>query len=116
MPDADWAATQVAPSASICINVANVQRIGVVIVARTAAHAVSTGNVDLQLVDVATSAAVPLQASRTIVKASPVDAAVETGDAMVYDVSGSSLVTVRVAAQALAGAATYIDMYWNPLE
>jgi hypothetical protein len=116
MPDADWAATQVAPAASICINVANVNRIGVVMVARDALGAVSTGNVDLQLVDVANSIAIQSQASRTIVKSAPVDAAVETGDALEYDVSGSSLVTIRVAAQALAVACTYIELYWNALE
>lgn len=116
MPDADWAATQVAPAASICINVANVNRIGVMFVARTALHAVSSGNVDLQLVDVATSVAVPAQASRTIVKAAPADSAVETGDALEYDVTGSRLVTIRVAAQALDAGCTYIELYWNALE
>jgi hypothetical protein len=115
MPDADWAATQVAPSASICANVQGVQRMGVMFVAYAGA-VVSTGTVDLQLVDVATTTPDATGATKTLVKASPVDSTVGVGAGLEYDVSASRLVTIRVAAESLAVAVTHIDIYWNALE
>lgn len=118
MPDADWAATQVPPSASICADVSTVSRMGVVFTAYTAAGAVvnPSGTMNLALVDVASTTPLGGIPSKTLVKTTPVDTLVSAGAGLEYDVSGSRLVTVRVAAQALGGTVAYVEIYWNCLE
>lgn len=118
MPDPDWAATQVAPAASICAALQGDVRIGAVFVAYDAAGVIvnPAGTVDLALVDVASTVAVGGIASKTLVKTSPVDTAVSAGAGLVYDTAGSSRVTLRVAAEALDVAVTKIEIYWNSLE
>lgn len=118
MPDPDWAATQVAPAASICAALQGDVRIGAVFVAYDAAGAVvnPSGTVDLALVDVASTVAVGGIPSKTLVKTTPVDSAIPAGAGLAYDVAGSSRVTLRVAAKTLGGTVTKIEIYWNSLE
>jgi hypothetical protein len=120
MPDADWAATQVAPDASICADVSQSKRIGAVFVAYDAAGDVVTpsGTMNIALIDVAETEAqlrrgIP---AKTIVKTSPIDSNVDAGDGLAYDVAGSRLVTLRIAAKSLGVSVTHVEIYWNDLE
>lgn len=118
MPDADWAATQVAPSASICADVSTVASMGAMFIALDAAGDVvaSAGTMDLALIDVATSLPLPPgRTSRTLVKTTPVDTNVHVGDGLEYNVSGSRLVTIRINASALNVAVAKVEIYWNCL-
>jgi hypothetical protein len=120
MPDADWAATQVAPDASICADVSQSTRIGAVFVAYDAAGDVVTpsGTMNLALIDVAET--VPQLrrgiSAKTLVKTSPIDSNVSAGAGLAYDVAGSRLVTLRIAAKSLGGDVAYVEIYWNDLE
>lgn len=118
MPDPDWAATQVAPSASICAALQGDMRIGAVFVAYDAAGAVvnPSGTIDVALVDVASTVVVGGIASKTLVKTSPVDTSISAGAGLAYDTAGSRLVTLRVAAESLGGTVDKIEIYWNSLE
>lgn len=118
MPDADWAATQVAPAASICADVSTVKRLGAVFVAYDAAGAIvnPSGNMGLALVDVAATVPKGGVASKTLVKTTPVDASVVAGAGLEYDVGGCRLVTIRVAAEALDPVVDRVEIYWNALE
>ena len=118
MPDPDWAATQVAPAASICATLQGDVRIGATFVAYDAAGAVvdPSGTVDLALVDVASTVAVGGIPSKSLVKTSPVDAGVSAGAGLAYDTAGSSRVTLRVAASGLEINVSKIEIYWNSLE
>lgn len=78
---------------------------------------VSSGSIDVQLVDVATTVARPGVASRPLVKSAPVDAAVPQGRGLEWDVSRSTVVAIRLGNPAsLAPAAAFVDVYWNALE
>lgn len=118
MPDPDWAATQVAPAASICAALRGDVRIGAVFVAYDAAGSVvnPSGTVDLALVDVASTVAVGGIPSKTLVMTSPVDTAVPAGAGLAYDTAGSTRVTLRVAATGLEISVAKIEIYWNSLE
>lgn len=118
MPDDDWAATQVAPDASICADVSTVRRLGAVIIARDAAGAVASpsGTVNVALVDVAASVALGGLPSRTVVKTTPVDTIIPAGMGLEYNVQGSRLVTIRVDAHALDAGVATIEIWWNCLE
>lgn len=115
MPDADWAATQVAPDASICADVRTCATFGAVYIAYDATGTVvnPSGNIDVALVDVATTSPPKGLAAKTIVKTTPVDSAVVAGAGLQYDVSGSRLVTLRVTAEALDAAVSYIEIWWT---
>jgi hypothetical protein len=114
--DADFALTQAAPAASICVDVEGVNRLGVTFVAYTALDAVSTGTLDLQLIDVATPAPFPQGTSLpTLITGSPIDAGVDIGEGLQYDVSACRLVTIRVSGAALHADATYANIFWRAL-
>ena len=118
MPDADWAGTQTTPAPAICVDVRAVKRLGVVFVAYDAAGAVvsPSGTMDVALVDVAATVPPAGKASTIVIKTTPVDAAVVGGAGLEYDVAGSRLVTMRIAADALDANVAYVDIWWNCLE
>lgn len=113
--DADFALGQTVPAAGICINVEGVNLLGVTFVAYTALNAVSTGTLDLQLVDVATPSPFQGTALPTLITGSPIDAGVDIGEGLQYDVSACRLVTIRVAGSALHADATYAKIFWRAL-
>ncbi len=117
MPDADWAATQVAPSASICVDVSQVTTLGAFFLAYDSAGVLvnPSGNIDIALVDVASTVSEGGIASKVVVKTTPIDSAVVAGAGLQYDVSGSRLVTLRNNAEALASTVAYIEIYTNAL-
>ena len=118
MPDADWAATQVAPSASICVDVSTVASMGVMYRALDSSGDVvnPSGTIDVALIDVATSLPLPPGTpSRTLIKTTPVDTNVPMGLGLEYNVSGSRLVTIRINAENLAGSVAKVEIYWNCL-
>ena len=113
--DADFALGQTVPAAGICVNVEGVNVIGVTFVAYTAAGAVSTGTLSLQLIDVATPSQTTGAPLATLITGSPIDTNVAIGAGLQYDVSGCRLVTIRVAAEALAGPATFVRIFWRAI-
>ncbi len=117
MPDADWAATQVAPAASICVDVSPVSLLGAFFLAYDASGVLvnPSGNIDVALVDVASTVPKGGVASKVVVKTTPIDSAVVAGAGLQYDVSGSCLVTLRINAEALAGTVAYVEIYTNAL-
>lgn len=113
--DADFALGQTVPSATICVNVTNVNTIGVTFVAYTALGVVSTGTLDLQFIDVATPVVTQGQTFPTLISGAPVDAGVAIGEQLIYDVRSSRLITLRVAGATLAAGATYVRIFWVAL-
>lgn len=115
MPDADWAATQVAPDVSICADVRTCALFGAVFIAYDANGAIvnPSGNIDVALIDVASTSPPKGLAAKTIVKTMAVDSAVVAGAGLKYDVSGSRSVTLRVTAQNLASDVSYIEIWWT---
>jgi hypothetical protein len=74
-----------------------------------------SGNIDVALVDVASTVRVGGIASKVVVRTTPIDSAVVAGAGLQYDVSGSRLVTLRINAEALAGTVAYVEIYTNAL-
>lgn len=111
MPDPDWAASQVVPSASICIDVAIVKEISVEFVAFNVADEVvnPSGTISLQPIKVAKT----IVGGRTLVSEGATDMGVNQGDDMRYNVSLVKTFTLRVAAHALSASVSYIDIYWT---
>ena len=75
-----------------------------------------SGTMDVALVDVASTVPPKGKASTIVIKTTPVDAAVVDGAGLEYDVAGSRLVTLRIAAEALDANVAYVDVWWNCLE
>jgi hypothetical protein len=117
MPDTDWAATQVAPGAALRIDVTTVKTLGVVCVAYNAAGAVvnPSGTMSIACVDTATTVPINGGTAETVITTTPLDLLVAAGAGLTYDVSGRRSVTIRVAAQALAGTVTQVKIYWCAL-
>src|SRR6185503_7273323 len=118
MPDADWAATQVAPAAGITADVTGSAKVGCFYVARDAAGAVvdPSGSVDLQPVRVRLTQSLKGAAAVTVVSAGATDAAVVSGQDLTYDDLGNTAgFTIRITAEALAGTVASIDIYWNTI-
>jgi hypothetical protein len=113
--DADFALGQTVPAASICVDVQGVNRLGVTFVAYTALNVVSTGTLDLQLIDVATPSPYQGTVLPTLITGSPIDAGVDIGEGLQYDVSACRLITIRVAGATLAAGATYAQIFWRAL-
>lgn len=116
--DPDWAATQVAPDASICINPVAASSIIVTALPYDVDNVLAaSGTIDLQLIDVGVPQVFQGQQLPTIVTGSPVDAGVGVGEALVYDVAGSNLITMRVAnIAAIDPTATYVDIFWRGID
>lgn len=114
--DADFAGTQVAPGASLLWEVGSVQRIAVSFVPYTAADAVSTGTLDIQLVSVSPVADVNGQAQDDLISGSTTTTNLAIGLEVEYSVIGKESVAVRVTNTAgLAGAVAYCLIYIRPL-
>ena len=118
MPDTDWAAAQTAPAASICVDVSAVSRLGAFYVAYDAAGAVvnPSGTASIALVDVASTVPKGGIPSKVVVKTTPLDLLVASGAGLEYDVSGCRLVTIRIAASALAVGVSYVEIFTNAIE
>jgi len=114
LPEADYAKTQATPSASICVDVTRLNKIAITFVPRKVDETVSTGTVDLQLIDIANIVDSDGETTDTnLIRSASIDLAVEVGEGLTYDVSRSRLVTVRIAGNALGGDATAVDIYWS---
>lgn len=118
MPDTDWAATQTAPSASICVDVTNVNTIGVAFKAKTAAGVIvnPSGTISAACIDVAVTPAIGGLAAGTLIETTPLDTLVSAGAGLTYDVRGRKLITIRVAAQALGGTVSYIEIFTHAID
>ena len=116
MPDADWSASQVAPTTGL-ISTDGIEIVGCFYVARDAAGAVvnPSWNCDLQPILVAVENPLPGHVAETLVRAGAADTGVVAGQALTYgDLGGASQFTLRVASgAALAGGVVMIDIYWN---
>lgn len=114
--DDDWATLQTVPPAAICVDVQGVNVLGATWVAYEAdGTTVSSGTLDLQLVDVATPAPQKGTAFPTLITGAPVDAATPQGEGLQYDVSACRRVTLRVDGSALDGAAASVVIFWRAL-
>lgn len=114
--DPDWAATQTLPPATILADVDQVNTLGVTFVAFEAdGTTVSSGTLDVQLVDVSLPAPFQGGTFAPLVTGAPVDAAINCGEGLIYDVRGCRAVTIRVSASALDPAAASVVFFWRAL-
>lgn len=114
--DDDWAADQTSPPAEILASVAQVNTMGVTFVAYEAdGTTVSGGTLDVQLIDLSQPTPFQGQAFPALITGAPVDASIDCGEGLIYDVSGCRTVTIRVAGSALDGGAASVVIYWRAL-
>lgn len=114
--DADFAGTQVAPADALLWEVGSVQRIAVSFAPYTAANAVSSGTLGVQLVGVVPTVSRTGIAGGDYITGSAVTATLAIGTEVEYEVIGKASVAVRVTSVAgLDPLATYSLIYIRPL-